>query len=103
MPKIVIPLTGAVIFDHHSYGILPGQVEKLRAYDVARWDVGGVDTHGCVLATCFNLFDNSIPFQVVKEFCASSKGAEIEKATFKIMELCFGQFQKPQNNGKPNV
>lgn len=89
--ELVIPLPGAVIFDHNSYGILPGQIETLRQFDVKRWDIGGVDTHGCVLATCFNLFDHHIRFRVLKSLCHSSKGENIQQASFDIMALCFGQ------------
>lgn len=92
--EIVIPLPGALVFDHASYGMETGQIEKLKAFEIDRWDIGGVDTHGCVLATCFNLFDHQVKFRVIKEYCHSSKGKDVQDAAFNIMELCFAQFQK---------
>lgn len=89
--EIVIPLKPAAVFDRFSYGLQPLHIERLKQYPVAKWDIVGCDTEACVLATCYNLWDNHIPFRVLKDLCYSSGGEEQQAAAFKIMGRSFGQ------------
>lgn len=51
----------------------------------------GCDTDACVLATCFQLADNNIPFKVIREFCYSTWGKEYHEAGIKVLEKNFGK------------
>lgn len=89
--EIVVPLRPKNVFDRYSYGLQPAHIERLREYPVQRWDICGCDTEACVLATCYNLWDNGIKFRVLKELCASSGGEQTHQAALTIMKRSFGQ------------
>lgn len=89
--EIVIPLKPKFVFDRFSYGLQPVHIEQLKSCPVASWDIVGCDTEACVLATCYNLWDNGIRFRVRKELCHSSGGIEQHEAALKIMKRSFGQ------------
>lgn len=88
--EFVIDLKATQIFDHVSYGLVPDQVEKIKAYGIERWDICGCDTHACVLSTCFSLFDVGIKINVLGDLCTSSDGDKMHRNALKIMERCFG-------------
>lgn len=51
--------------------------------------VMGFDTDACVLATCFNLFEAGINFQVDTRGCASAD-PDLHDAAVSIMQRNFG-------------
>lgn len=89
--EIVIPLRPKHVFDRFSYGVQAVHIETLKAYPVMCWDIVGCDTEACVLATCYNLWDNNIKFRVLKNLCHSSGGRDYHDAALKVMERSFGQ------------
>lgn len=89
--EIVIPLKPNNVFDRFSYGLKPAHIERLKEYPVLRWDICGCDTEACVLATCYDLWDNGIRFQVLKDLCASSGGEAVHEAAMTIFRRSFGQ------------
>ena len=50
----------------------------------------GIDTDCCVMKSAFDCFDKKIPFEVIKECCASSGGDNYHKAACMIMERSLG-------------
>lgn len=89
--EIVIPLRPRAVFDRFSYGLLQAHIERLKEYPVRRWDIVGCDTEACVLATCYDLWDNDIRFTVLKHLCHSSGGQECHEAGLRIMKRSLGQ------------
>lgn len=89
--EIVIPLKPKSVFDRYSYGLQAPHIERLKEYNVPCWDIVGCDTEACVLATCYNLWDNQMKFRILKEHCHSSGGKEAHEAGLKSMRRSFGQ------------
>lgn len=89
--EIVIPLRPKLVFDRFSYGVQSSHIEKLKQFPVKRWDIVGCDTDACVLATCYNMWDNGIRFRVLADYCNSSGGKDVHEAALKIMARNFGK------------
>lgn len=89
--EIVIPLRPRAVFDRFSYGLQQDHIDRLKEFPVLRWDIVGCDTEACVLATCYNLWDNEIKFRVLKHLCHSSGGQECHEAGLTIMRRSLGQ------------
>jgi len=89
--EIVIPLRPQAVFDRYCYGLQAPHIAWLKKQDVAQWDIVGCDTEACVLATCYALWNNAIPFRVLAHLCHSSGGADLHDAALRVMERSFGQ------------
>lgn len=50
----------------------------------------GCNTDACVLAICYNLFDNGYDFDILTKDCYSSGGEVIHKCAVEIMKRAFG-------------
>lgn len=58
---------------------------------MANVTVIGCDTDACVLMTCFELFDNNVPFRVLTKHCYSTGGLSYHEAGIAVMKRNFGK------------
>lgn len=75
------------IYKKHTYGIDNTIVEKLKQY--SRVDIIGTDIDACIMAICFQLFDNNINFRVLTKYCYTS--GRVKNEALLIMKRNFGK------------
>lgn len=78
----------------YGYGI-PGNLKDMNSSgylptDVS-YDVIGCDTDACVMAVCFELFDNGYDFHVLTDYCYTTGGWTVQEAAVKLMKRNFGK------------
>jgi biuret amidohydrolase len=56
--------------------------------------VGGVNTHNCILCTCFEAFNRDLKIVLVEDMCASMNGADYHQAAVKLIDAALGWIVK---------
>lgn len=90
-PSVSLDYKTDVVWGKFSYcagASLYNYIEKMKP-DV-EVDVIGCNTDACVMATCFELFEHNIPFNILVDFCYSTCGKEIHDIAVRLMKLNFG-------------
>lgn len=85
------PARNDTVIVKRTYGLEPRAVRRLRALNVTRATVVGIDTDACVLATMFSLFDAGIECRVHTDLCWSSSGLHRP-----AMQIIKAQFPSPK-------
>ena len=75
------------VYEHSGYAIR--EYPKFRPND--KVVIVGFDTDACVLATCFDLFDLGVNFQILADGCWSSGGRSMHKYGLAVMRRQFGR------------
>ena len=84
------PPTSAVIIKKTGYGFTHENLNVLKKLGIKKIDICGVDTDMCVLAVCFDLWDEEIIPRVLPKLC-SSDGKLHDKA----MDIIRNSFKNP--------
>ena len=80
------------VFRKRGYSALtPDAQEFLRFHQCSDVHVCGFDTDGCVLATCFSLWDAGYAPILIEEAVASSGGKAMHAAALEIAKRSFGE------------
>lgn len=70
--SLVIECDNATIFEKYGYGLTQEQLKEIIALNEKEIDVCGVETEACVYAIAFQLFDNGIFPNVLKNYVATA-------------------------------
>lgn len=86
---IIPPERRDLVITKRGYGLSPAALRRLRAANITRATVCGIDTDACVLGVMFSLFDAGIKCQVKADLCWSTSGKALHRAGMKILEQQF--------------
>lgn len=92
---LIPPEKGDIVISKQGYGLSPAAIKKIKALNVPRVTVCGIDTDACVLGVMFSLFDAGIECRVHKDMCHSSSGLHGE-----AMKIIAEQFPPPKKKKK---
>lgn len=86
----VIDVGHNLVLDRPGYGLNHQAISALKDFtSVKEWGLIGGYTGTCLLACALSLWDEDIPFHVVRPFCLSAPG-EVSEAVDRIFQQSFG-------------
>lgn len=88
------PKEGTIIIDKYIYSCIDGQfMLLLKENGIDTIDICGIDTDICVTKCAVDLFEQNITPYVLKDYCATHAGADIQEAALVILARYIGKTQ----------
>lgn len=82
----LVPRGDAVIMERALYSCVTDEfLDYLREWNATEVFIAGIATEACVLKTVIDLFEKDITPWVLKDLCASDKGAEFHDPAMKVI------------------
>lgn len=85
---------GAIVVDKYIYTCIDDEfVTMLKEHGVTAVDVCGIDTDICVTKCAVDLFERDITPFVLKDYCATHAGLDLQEAALEILARYIGRLQ----------
>lgn len=81
------------VFPANTYSVFkqPQFMAYVKEHGLTSFDVCGVDTNACIIATVFDGFDMGYTMEVLPDMCASHSGYLYHDASIQIIDKCINK------------